>query len=161
MAPCRSNGERPAKYLSGTGVLLQAFISGDQGDRTPNNVNAESDTRISNNSNTDTGRRRQLFSPVPDSNGRAIKNPIPTTGPTNSRKVSISGGRSANAAKIHRKKKSGRGTVSTTVGSGAPLGPNGPKTAAHTTTAKITIPENTKSLRNASGIKGTPSLWVI
>ena len=81
--------------------------------------------------NTATGRRRQLFSPSPARNGSASSARMPMTGPTSSAKVSSSGGISASAAKIQRKKKSGLGTVSIIVGSGAPVGPKGPNQAEH------------------------------
>jgi len=57
------------------------------------------------------GRRSQLFSPVPEINGNAIKNPTPIRGPTMSKGVSNLAGSSASAAKDQRKKKSGRGTA--------------------------------------------------
>ena len=82
---------------------------------------------------------------------------MPTTGPTSRTAVSIQGGSSAATEKIQRKKKSGLGTVWMIVGSGSPLGPKGPKIAAHATTASTSRPENTRSFRNATGKNGTPS----
>ena len=43
---------------------------------------------------TPTGRRSQLFSPVPESKGSAMRKPMPTTGPTIKRNVSMFGGSS-------------------------------------------------------------------
>ncbi len=43
------------------------------------------------------------------------------------------------------------------VGSGSPVGPNGPKNAAQEATASTRTPANTMSLRKATGTKGTPS----
>ena len=62
---------------------------------------------------------------------------MPTTGPTSSANVSRWGGISASAENIHRKKKSGLGTDSIIVGSGAPVGPKGPNQAAHAITASV------------------------
>ena len=94
---------------------------------------------------TATGRRRQLFSPVPERNGSAKSSPIATTGPVSISGVSIYAGSSANAEKNQRKKKSGRGTVWMIVGSGWPFGPMGPKTAAHATQARMMSPAKTRS----------------
>ena len=108
--------------------------------------------------NTATGRRRQLFSPSPAKNGSASSTAIPMTGPTSSAKVSMCGGISASAAKIQRKKKSGLGTVSIIVGSGAPVGPNGPNQTEHPITASVMSPAKTTSFWNATGTNGRPSL---
>ncbi len=58
----------------------------------------------SRTTSTATGRRRQLFSPVPEISGNAIKKPIATAGPIISSTVSMFGGKSASAEKAHRKK---------------------------------------------------------
>ena len=63
------------------------------------------------------------------------------------------GGRRRRAPHEPQEKKSGAGTVWTTVGSGAPLGPPGPNTATQVATAKSTSPEKTRSLRKASGTR--------
>ena len=71
---------------------------------------------------TENGRRRQLFSPVPEMNGTANSRPIAATGPVSIRKVSVHGGSNANNENSHRKKKSGRGTVWMIVGIGLAVG---------------------------------------
>src|SRR5215472_6465831 len=110
-------------------------MMGDQGDVVPSPVSVPMTSRIERAASTEPGRRSQLFSPVPDRKGSAKRKPIATTGPTRRMKVSVHGGRSAKRAKSHKKKKLGRGAVSTTVGSGKPRGPWGPKSAAHAKTA--------------------------
>src|ERR1700688_4261563 len=81
------------------------------------------------------GRRRQLFSPSPDRNGRRSKAPITMTGPMSRAGVSMDGGRKERTAYSHKKKKSGFGEVWMMVGSGWPVGPKGPKNAAQAGTA--------------------------
>src|ERR1041384_5783423 len=53
---------------------------------------------VSRTVNTATGRRRQLFSPVPEIRGNASRKPMAITGPTSNRMVSILGGSRASAA---------------------------------------------------------------
>ena len=62
------------------------------------------------------GRRRQLFSPVLLKNGSAKRMRMTTGGTTRSPKVSMYSGMRAATAKIHMKKKSGRGSVSMSAG---------------------------------------------
>src|SRR5215472_15190867 len=112
---------------SGTGSPLQAFICGLQGANSAIRVNVPSTIAINNTVKTAMGLRRQLFSPSPERNGRTSNAKITTTGPIRIAGVSSDGGSSDSNAYIHRKKKSGFGTVSIIVGSGLPLGPNGPK----------------------------------
>ena len=134
-------------------------MTGDQGEVTPSFVSVTKVTRTSRTASTDIGRAFQLFSPVPNRNGSPNKSPMPTTGATRMSAVSIHGGSSAKAANSDRKKKSGRGTVRMSVGSGTPLGPIGPKIAAQATTERIVIPAKTRSRWAASGKNGTPSSW--
>ena len=61
----------------------------DHGAYVPSWVNAAREMTISSTDSTATGRRRQLFSPVPESKGSRIKKPIATAGPTSKRTVSI------------------------------------------------------------------------
>ena len=64
------------------------------------------------------------------------------------------GGKRASAANIQRKKKSGTGEVCTMVGSGGPFGPNGPKTAAQTTSARMMMPGKDEVLAKSIGDEG-------
>jgi hypothetical protein len=52
---------------------------------------------------TATGRRFQLFSPVPEMNGTRNRSPMARGGPTRRSTVSVHGGKSANRAKRARK----------------------------------------------------------
>src|SRR6516164_11376959 len=74
--------------------------------------------------------------------------------------VSVLGGSNERTANNHWKGRSGRGLVWMIVGSGTPVGPKGPKKAAHAVTAKRTQAEKNMSFQIAAGTKGTPSLCV-
>src|SRR5271168_2828052 len=116
----------------GVGALLHASITGDHGENVPSQVRVPTIVTARIAITTEKGRRRQLFSPVPERKGSANNSPMTATGPVSIRKVSVHGGNSANSENSHRKKKSGRGTVWMIVGSGWPFGPIGPSTAATT-----------------------------
>ncbi len=132
-------------------------MEGDQGGLRPSQVRAANPAARKTTRSTAAGRRFQLFSPVPEINGRRNRTAIAATGAIKMSGVSSSAGKSARAAYSQRKKMSGLGTVSIIVGSGRSAGPNGPNTAAHTSTARMIKPANTKSRSNASGMNGTPS----
>src|SRR5208283_4951278 len=121
----------------GVGAALHASITGDHGENVPSQVSVPIIVTARMTITTEIGRRRQLFSPVPEMNGTANSSPMTATGPVSIKKVSVHGGSNANSENSHRKKKSGRGTVWIIVGSGWPLGPIGPSTAATTSRARI------------------------
>src|SRR5277367_13519 len=106
----------------GVGAALQASITGDHGENVPSQVSVAIIVTTRITITTENGRRRQLFSPVPEMKGRAKMSPITATGPVSISTVSVHGGNSANNENSQRKKKSGRGTVWIIVGSGWPLG---------------------------------------
>src|SRR5208282_765612 len=114
----------------GVGAALHASITGDHGENVPSQVRVPMIVTARITITTEKGRRRQLFSPVPEMKGKAKMSPMTATGPVSIRTVSVHGGSNANSENSQRKKKSGRGTVSMIVGSGWPLGPIGPATAA-------------------------------
>ena len=71
-------------------------------------------------------------------------------------KVSASGGLSESRPNSHRNGHSGRGLAPVSLGTGRPVGPLGPRTAARTTTAITTRAEKRPSFTIASPRKGTP-----
>src|SRR5208282_2878948 len=95
----------------GVGAALHASITGDHGENVPSQVSVPTVVTARMTITTEKGRRRQLFSPVPEMKGMANRSAITATGPVSIRKVSVHGGNSANSENSHRKKKSGRGTV--------------------------------------------------
>ena len=70
--------------------------------------------------------------------------------------VSAPGGLSDSRANSQRNGHSGRGLAPASVGSGGPVGPFGPRTAARTTTTITARAENNASFSMASPRKGTP-----
>jgi hypothetical protein len=90
-------------YSTGVGVPLQASICGDHGECVPVYASSPMINKISMTLNTATGRRRGLFSPVPDRKGRIKRNPMAMTGATSSRNVSKYAGSKANRANSDRK----------------------------------------------------------
>src|SRR5437870_2433212 len=136
-------------------------MDGLQGASPPSRVNVPSATAATNMVSTAIGRRFQLFSPSPARKGSASSAAIVTAGPIRRIGVSADGGNSESSAKSQRKKKSGRGAVSMMVGSGVPLGPNGPRTAAQMPIANTIAPENMMSFQTAYGTNGTPSRCVL
>src|SRR5271154_7302126 len=123
-------------------------------------VNVPSATATNRIVNTAIGRRFQLFSPSPEKNGSASRTPNAITGPMIRTGVSIAGGSSDSNAYSQRKKKSGRGAVWMTRGSGWPLGPKGPKYSAQTARASRIAPEKIASFQIPYGTNGTPSVRV-
>jgi hypothetical protein len=87
----------------GVGAPLQTSIWGDHGEEVPRDANTPTTSTISMTLNTATGRRRGLFSPVPDRNGRTKSSAIAMTGATSRRKVSKYAGSRANSANSDRK----------------------------------------------------------
>ena len=75
--------------------------------------------------------------------------------------VSIAGGLSDSSANSHRNGHSGRGLAPASAGSGGPVGPFGPSTAAMITTTVTASAENNTSLSSASPRNGTPSSSVL
>ena len=71
-------------------------------------------------------------------------------------KVSASAGLSDSRPNSHRNGHSGRGLAPASVGSGGPVGPFGPRTAARTTTTITASAENRASFIMASPRNGTP-----
>src|ERR1700676_5133867 len=124
----------------GVGVALHASITGDHGENVPSQVRVPTSVTARMTITTEKGRRRQLFSPVPEMKGRPNSHPMTATGPVSIRTVSVQGGNSANSENSHRKKKSGRGTVWMIVGSGGPFGPIGPAMAATMSRLNIISP---------------------
>ncbi len=104
------------------------------------------------------GRRFQLFSPSPLRKGSSRRTAAASTGNAMIRKVSMYGGSRARTAKMLWNQKSGLGAVSISVGSGLPLGPAGPKTAAQKKTRKSTMPHAIRSRPAAFGKNGMPRL---
>src|ERR1700742_3436523 len=96
----------------------------------PRCVNTPKHTAMNITENTATGRRHQLFSPTPATNGNATRKATARAGTIRMNGVSMLGGKYESTVYSHRKKKSGFGTVWIMLGSGTPLGPYGPKTAA-------------------------------
>src|ERR1700722_444464 len=143
----------------GVGAALQASITGDHGENVPSQVSVAMVVTTRITITTENGRRRQLFSPVGEMKGNAKMSPMTATGPVSIRKGSVHGGNSANSENSQRKKKSGRGTVWMMVGSGWPLGPIGPATAATTSRLNIISPAKTRSFCAAYGMNGSPSWW--
>jgi hypothetical protein len=90
-------------YSTGVGAPLQASICGDHGEYVPRYANNPMTINISMTLNTATGRRRGLFSPVPDRNGRTKRNPIAMTGATRRRNVSKYAGSKAVRANSDKK----------------------------------------------------------
>jgi len=90
-------------YSTGVGAPLQASICGDHGEYVPRYANSPMTSKINMTLNTATGRRRGLFSPVPDRNGRTKRNPMAMTGATRRRNVSKYAGSRANSANSDRK----------------------------------------------------------
>jgi hypothetical protein len=86
------------------GSLLQAFMCGLHGVYPARWVKVASVTATSRIVRTAIGRRRQLFSPTPDRNGRTSNAPITIPGPMSSAGVSIDGGRNESTAYNHKKK---------------------------------------------------------
>ena len=83
----------PCRNLSGTGSPLHAFMCGLHGVNPARWVSVPSVMAISSTVKTAMGRRRQLFSPSPDKNGRRTRPAMATTGPIRSAGVSIDGGK--------------------------------------------------------------------
>src|SRR5256885_735322 len=119
-------------------------------------VNVPSATAIKRIVSTAIGRRFQLFSPSPEKKGSTSKTINAITGPISRTGVSSDGGSNDKRAKSHRKKKSGRGDVWMTRGSGWPVGPNGPKYRAQAAMARRITPEKTTSFQTPYGRNGTP-----
>src|ERR1700685_2328260 len=141
----------------GVGAALHASITGDHGENVPSHVSVPTIVTARITITTEKGRRRQLFSPVPEMKGSAKRPALTATGPVSISTVSVYGGSNANSENSHRKKKSGRGTVWMIVGSGWPLGPIGPSTAATTSRLNIMSPAKTRSFCAAYGMNGSPS----
>ena len=68
-APWSSSGVLPRTYCTGVGTALQASIFGDQGTITPSQASVVTVRTMRMTLSTATGRRFQLFSPVPATNG--------------------------------------------------------------------------------------------
>src|SRR5262249_61042017 len=97
-APCSSSGVRPLTYWTGVAAAVHASIFGDHGTVTPSPASVATATTITNTARTATGRRFQLFSPVPATKGTRKSAAIASTGPTRITKVSVQGGSKANRA---------------------------------------------------------------
>src|SRR5262249_35000067 len=106
---------------------------------------------------TATGRRLGAGSPRLLRNGPANSRTIRITGRTRMMKVSDAGGLSDSKPNSHRNGHSGRGLAPASVGSGGPVGPFGPRTAARTATAITAREEQKASFSAASPRKGTPA----
>src|SRR5262249_25880002 len=132
-APCSCRGLLRRTIFSGTGSPLQAVITGDQGDVAPWYVNTPSTAKVTTTASTATGRRLGARSPRLDTNGTRNRPPIRSRGKTRMRNVSAPAGLSDSSPNNHRKGHSGLGLAPPWVGSGGPLGPFGPRTAARTT----------------------------
>ena len=102
-APWSSSGVRPFTYATGVGEALQALITGDHGTTTPSPASVVTVRTIRITPSTATGRRFQLFSPVPARNGTARSSTMASGGPNTRSTVSVHGGRSAKSAKRARK----------------------------------------------------------
>src|SRR6201995_484488 len=94
---------------------------------------------------TATGLRLGARSPRLLTNGTANRTTIRITGNTRMMNVSADGGLSDRRAKSHRNGHSGLGVAPGSVGSGAPVGPFGPRTAASTTTTMTATDVNRAS----------------
>ena len=136
--------------LAGTGSALHASITGDHGAVVPSCVSVperHGSSRIT--SEPRPGRRRQLFSPSPERTEAPAaedrRRPARRAGPASPATAAAA----TATAKIHRKKKSGRGTVCDDRRIGLPFGPNGPKIAAHATTARTRSAGEDQVLANA------------
>src|SRR5580700_4129436 len=105
---------------------------------------------------TATGRRLGALSPRLLRNGTSNRTTTRMAGNTRMINVTAAGGLSDNRANNHRKGHSGRGLAPDSVGSGGPVGPFGPSTAASTTTTITARDEKKASLSMASPRKGTP-----
>src|SRR5438132_11071648 len=141
---------------SGTGSPLQAVIAGDHGPVAAWYVRTPSTAKATTTASTATGRRLGARSPRLDTNGTRNNAPIKSTGKTRMMNVSAPAGLSDNRPNSHRNGHSGRGLAPPWVGSGGPVGPFGPITAARTTTTIAVRAEKMMSLRIASPAKGTP-----
>ena len=69
--------------------LLHASMCGDQGEVDPSQVKVPSASRMTITLSAATGRRRTLFSPVPEINGKARRMTMMTIGATRIMKVSV------------------------------------------------------------------------
>ena len=78
-------------------------MTGDHGTITPSPASVVTVRTIRITPSTATGRRFQLFSPVPARNGTARRSAIARGGPMSSSAVSVHGGSRANSAKRARK----------------------------------------------------------
>src|SRR6266542_4054971 len=90
-APWSSRGPRPLTYCTGVGTALHASIFGDQGTITPSPASVVTVRTIRMTPRTATGRRFQLFSPVPEMNGTRNSNAMARGGPTSRSTVSVHG----------------------------------------------------------------------